>query len=424
MNILILGSGGREYMLAWKICQSPKLNKLFIAPGNGGTVSLGTNVDINWEDFDSLKSFLLNNEIHMLVVGPEAPLVDGLVDRIKNDASLNTLKIIGPVKAASRLEGSKAYAKKFMQKYGIPTPSYRAFDKSQEDEAVQYIMSKSGPYVLKADGLAAGKGVLIMEDKDEAMKQAKAILNGKFGKAGNTLVIESYLSGLEFSVFALCSGKDYALLPVAKDYKRIGEGDTGLNTGGMGSISPVSKITSDIIERVEKKIIRPTLNGLASEGIRYTGFLFFGLMLSNGDPYVIEYNCRLGDPETQVVLPRIENDFIELLEKCSSGEIGSAKIHISPKTAFCTILASGGYPESYEKGKQISLPSEMSDVILAHAGTRREDGSLFTSGGRVIGVVGQQDTAKKAKELSQKAAEVIQFDRKYYRSDIGFDLNL
>ena len=411
-------------MLAWKICKSPKLDKLFIAPGNGGTVSLGTNIDLKWEDFGSLKSFLLDNHIHMMVVGPEAPLVDGLVDRIKNEGSLKNLKIIGPEKAAAQLEGSKAFAKRFMQRNDIPTASYRAFNKNQEDDAVQYIMSKPEPYVLKADGLAGGKGVLIIEDQDHAIEQAKAILNGKFGKAGNTLIIESFLTGLEFSVFALCSGKDYALLPVAKDYKRIGEGDTGLNTGGMGSISPVPEITSEIIERVEKKIIRPTLNGLASEGISYSGFLFFGLMLSNEEPYVIEYNCRLGDPETQVVLPRIENDLIDLLEISTSGNIGSAKMKISPKTAFCTILASDGYPESYEKGKEMNLPSEMLNVILAHAGTRRKDGRLFTSGGRVIGTVGLQVDAKKAKELSQKAAEAIQFDGKYYRCDIGFDLNI
>jgi phosphoribosylamine--glycine ligase len=337
---------------------------------------------------------------------------------------LNNLKVIGPEKAAAKLEGSKAFAKEFMQKHDIPTASFRAFNKIQEDEALKYILSKKGPYVLKADGLAGGKGVLIIEDQEQAIEQAKAILNGKFGKAGNTLVIESYLTGLEFSVFALCSGKDYALLPVAKDYKRIGEGDTGLNTGGMGSISPVPEITSEIIERVEKKIIRPTLNGLASEGISYSGFLFFGLMLSNEEPFVIEYNCRLGDPETQVVLPRIENDFIDLLEMSTSGNIGSAEMKISPKTAFCTILASDGYPKSYEKGKEMNMPSEMVDVILAHAGTLRKDGSLFTSGGRVIGAIGLHMAPKKAKELSQNATKEIQFDGKYYRSDIGFDLNI
>lgn len=424
MNILLLGSGGREYMLARKIRQSEATDKLFIAPGNGGTSDLGTNVELDWKNLPEIIGFIETKGIDMLVIGPEAPLVDGLVDRLKSAPSLASLMIIGPGQAAARLEGSKAFAKAFMEKHDIPTAKYQSFNRSQLDLAKEYIQSQAGPYVLKADGLAAGKGVLILNDKAEAIQEAEAILGGKFGEAGHTLVIESFLQGLEFSVFALCAGTDYVILPVAKDYKRIGEGDSGLNTGGMGAVSPVPGITEDMINKVEHKVIKPTLKGLEVDDTPYSGFLFFGLILVENDPFVIEYNCRLGDPETQVVLPRIQSDFVELLKACATNQMDNADIRISEESAVCTILASDGYPVEYEKGKEIRLPKEESNTIYAHAGTKKENGRLLTSGGRVMGVIGMHPNPKEAKLRSQKGAVQVQFEGKYFRSDIGSDLGI
>jgi len=424
MNILLLGSGGREYMLAWKIRQSTEVEKLYIAPGNGGTANLGTNIEIDWKNLSEITTFIKSMNIDMLVIGPEAPLVDGLVDRLQSAPSLDSLLIIGPRQAAARLEGSKAFAKAFMDKYGIPTAKYRSFNQSQLNSAIDYIQSQPSPYVLKADGLAAGKGVLIVTDQNEAIQEAKAILDGKFGEAGNTLVIESFLEGLEFSVFALCAGREYVLLPVAKDYKRIGEGDSGLNTGGMGAVSPVPGITKDIIKKVERKVLEPTLKGLEIEGAPYSGFLFLGLILVNNEPFVIEYNCRLGDPETQVVLPRIQGDFVNLLKSSATQNLAGSKIEISSESAVCTILASEGYPVAYEKGKEIRLPEDSSIAIFAHAGTKKEGSRLFTSGGRVMGSIGLHQDPKEAKLRSQKGAMQVQFEGKYFRSDIGFDLGI
>lgn len=424
MNILVLGGGGREYMLAWKIRQSAQVNKLYIAPGNGGSSDLGTNLQLNWKNLSEITGLIETKDIDMLVIGPEAPLVDGLVDRLKSAPSLASLMIIGPSQAAARLEGSKAFAKAFMEKHNIPTATYRSFDRSKCELAVEYIQSQPGPYVLKADGLAAGKGVLILADKNEAIHEAKAILDGKFGEAGHTLVIESFLQGLEFSVFALCSGTDYVLLPVAKDYKRIGEGESGLNTGGMGAVSPVPGITEDIVKKVERKVIKPTLKGLESDGTPYSGFLFFGLILVEDEPFVIEYNCRLGDPETQVVLPRIQSDFVDLLKACATNQMDNADIRISEESAVCTILASDGYPVAYEKGKEIRLPKEPSTAIYAHAGTKKVNSQLLTAGGRVLGSIGLHQNPKEAKLRSQKGAVRVQFEGKYFRSDIGSDLGL
>lgn len=425
MNILVLGSGGREYILAWKIGQSKKVNNLYIAPGNGGTSDLGTNVDLDWRDIDHLTRFLERNKIDLLVIGPEAPLVEGLTDQLQKTTSLASLLIIGPNKAAAQLEGSKAFAKAFMEKQGIPTANYQTFNREELNLAKKYIQSQKAPYVLKADGLAAGKGVLILHDSEEAMKEAEAMLEGKFGEAGHTLVIESFLEGLEFSVFALCSGTDYLLLPVAKDYKRIGEGDSGLNTGGMGAVSPVPGITDSILQKVEAQIIKPTLTGMREAGTPFSGFLFFGLILVEGEPFVIEYNVRLGDPETQVVLPRIESDFVDLLIATAEGNLQEKNINISKEAAVCTVLASEGYPLKYEKGMRIRLPNEKSEsVLFAHAGTKRENNHLLTAGGRVMGCIGLHKNLKTAKLKSQNGAAQVQFKGKYFRSDIGSDLGV
>ncbi|HKK63435.1 MAG TPA: phosphoribosylamine--glycine ligase [Bacteroidales bacterium] len=424
MNILILGSGGREYMLAWKIRKSKTVKNLFIAPGNGGTSELGENIELDWKNLDACIQFIKSNLIHMVVIGPEMPLVEGFVDQLKNVPDLNELMIIGPEKAAAKLEGSKAFAKSFMKKNHIPTASYKTFTRSEVDLAVNHIRSQAGPYVLKADGLAGGKGVLILSEPEEAVKEAQSILDGKFGEAGHTLVIESFLEGLEFSVFALCFGTDYMLLPVAKDYKRIGEGDSGLNTGGMGSVSPVPGISNSILQKVEDQILQPTLNGLIEEGITYSGFLFLGLILVDEEPFVIEYNCRLGDPETQVVLPRIDSDLVELLRACATNNLAESQIKVSSKTAVCTVLASEGYPVNYEKGKEIRIQRPDSDTIYAHAGTVKKNGKLLTSGGRVLGCIGLNENPTGAKNKSQIAAASVQFEGKYYRSDIGSDLNI
>jgi phosphoribosylamine--glycine ligase len=344
------------------------------------------------------------------------------VDQLESEKDLAGLQIVGPGKAAARLEGSKSYAKAFMKKHRIPTAEYRSFKQSELEQALSYILERSGPYVLKADGLAAGKGVVILNDQAEALEECRAILGGKFGSAGQTLIIESFLKGLEFSVFALCDGKDYVLLPVAKDYKRIGEGDEGLNTGGMGAVSPVPGITPFIIEKVKSQIIEPTFDGLKQEGILYNGFLFFGLILVDEEPFVIEYNCRLGDPETQVILPRIQGDLVHLLSDCAKQKLGQRQVDFSNKSAICTVLCSGGYPEKYEKGKEISIPKNFSDFHIFHAGTKWQDDKLLTNGGRVLATVGMHDNLSQAKTFSQKGAREIHFEGKYYRSDIGSDL--
>ncbi len=424
MNILIIGSGGREFTIAWKLAQSPDCKKLYVAPGNGGTRNLGTNVELDLEDISALKEFILLRQIEMLVIGPEGPLVNGLVDQLESEEDLNELQIIGPKKAAARLEGSKRYAKAFMKKHRIPTAEYRSFNRSELEEALSYIREQTGPYVLKADGLAAGKGVVILRDATEAQEECRAILGGKFGPAGQTLIIESFLEGLEFSVFALCDGADYVLLPVAKDYKRVGEGDVGLNTGGMGAVSPVPGITPDILEKVRKQIIEPTFDGLKQEGIPYNGFLFFGLILVDEEPFVIEYNCRLGDPETQVILPRIQGDFLHLLSDCARQNLGYRQLEFTNESAICTVLCSGGYPETYEKGKEISIPKDSSEYFVYHAGTKWQDDQLLTNGGRVLATVGLHSDPSRAKAISQKGAREIHFEGKYYRSDIGSDLDV
>jgi phosphoribosylamine--glycine ligase len=425
MRVLLIGSGGREHTLAWKLSQSPLCEKLFVAPGNPGTAECGTNVELDASEHDVIADFIIKREISLLVIGPEAPLVNGLVDHLKSNPGTKSLKIIGPKKEGAKLEGSKAYAKKFMMNYNIPTAHYREFDDSEREEALEYIEKGQVPIVLKADGLAAGKGVLICNDKVEARKECTAMLEGKFGAASKKLVIEDFLDGDEFSVFILTNGKEYKVLPIAKDYKQVGEGDTGLNTGGMGSVSPVSFVDEEMMKKVDERIIQPTMKGLEEDDISYTGFMFLGLMAVNGDPYVIEYNCRMGDPESQVVFPRLENDLMELLRDCADHNLSSHTIKSTDEFALCTILASGGYPEAYEKGKAIAGIDEAQNenTIVFQAGTKLEEGILKTNGGRVLSIVGKGANFKAAKEASLNAVDKIHFDKKYFRSDIGFDLN-
>lgn len=421
MNVLIIGSGGREHAIAWKIAQSPECGQIFIAPGNAGTTEIGSNVNLDADDIPSLKNFLLANEVNLLVIGPEVPLVNGIVDALKAEPSLMDLHIIGPSKEAAQLEGSKAFAKAFMQEFNIPTARYREFSKSTLQDGIKYIDQHSGPYVLKADGLAAGKGVLIIENKEEAKASLREMFDGKFGKAGEVVVIEEFLSGIEFSVFVLTDGKDYVMLPEAKDYKRIGEGDTGLNTGGMGAISPVPFVDAALWEKVENRIIKPTIEGIQKRKMDYTGFIFFGLIKVEGDPYVIEYNCRMGDPETEVVFPRISSDIIPVLLSCKKGTLSNQEIAFDPRTAASIMLVSGGYPESYEKGKHISGLGSC-DALIFHAGTKSEAGKCITNGGRVIAVTSYADSTAEAVSRSKECAEKIQFEGKYFRQDIGFDL--
>lgn len=425
MRILLIGSGGREHALAWKMSQSNLCEKLFIAPGNPGTAQCGLNIDLDASDHPAVSDFILQQDISLLVVGPEAPLVNGLVDHLRSNPANNKLRIIGPSKAGALLEGSKAYAKKFMMQREIPTATYREFDDTRTEEAIAHIEESKVPIVLKADGLAAGKGVLICNTKEEAKKECAAMLDGKFGSASKKLVIEEFLDGDEFSVFVLTNGREYKILPVAKDYKRIGEGDTGLNTGGMGSVSPVPFADNSLMKKVEERVIQPTIQGLEEERIPYTGFLFFGLISVNGDPYVIEYNCRMGDPETQVVFTRLENDLVALMADCADGKLADHQIRQSGGYAVCTTLASGGYPESYEKNKIIQGLEDVDseNQIVFHAGTRKQGNILKTNGGRVLSVVGKGPTFADAKRASLDAVDKIHFEKKYFRSDIGFDLN-
>lgn len=420
MKILLLGSGGREHALAWKIAQSPRVEKLYIAPGNGGTGAVGENVALNISDFDDVAAFVINYEVDMVVVGPEAPLVEGIADYFKHHSLLKDVLFVGPSKAGAQLEGSKDFAKQFMLRHEIPTARYRTFSAGEYDEAAAFLETTQPPYVLKADGLAAGKGVLISETLEDARRDLKELLSGKFGEASSRVVIEEYLEGIECSVFAITDGTHYKILPEAKDYKRIGEGDTGLNTGGMGSISPVPFATQDWMTRVENSIVRPTVEGLAADGIDYCGFIFFGLMNCQGEPKVIEYNCRMGDPETETVMLRLKSDIVDLLEGAARGDLDCRSLDIDQRAAACVMLVAGGYPEHYDKGAVISVPEDIEGIVF-HAGTKLERGQLLTSGGRVIAVSCYGATLPEALDAALRGAESIHFDKKYFRHDIGRD---
>ena len=423
MIVLILGSGGREHALSWKVSQSSQLTKLFIAPGNAGTQELGENVALDLSDFDAIGKFALENNVNIIVVGPEDPLVNGIHNYFAERPKYQSITIIGPKKEAAILEGSKDFSKKFMSKYNIPTAKYKSFDASNVEGGLNYLESLNPPYVLKADGLAAGKGVLIIDELTKAKKELKSILNDNlFGSAGSKVVIEEFLSGVELSVFVITDGKNYKILPEAKDYKRIGENDTGLNTGGMGAVSPVPFANREFMDKVENQVIIPTIKGLINENIDYSGFIFFGLISVKGDPYVIEYNCRLGDPETEVVLPRLKSDLLDLFDGIASDTLSERDVVIDPRSAATVMLVSGGYPEKYEKGKEISIGDVHQKSILFHAGTKQNDGATVSNGGRVISVTSYGKDIESSLKVSYESIENISFEKMYYRKDIGQDL--
>jgi phosphoribosylamine---glycine ligase len=423
MNILLLGSGGREHALAWKMAQSNKLSKLYIAPGNSGTAECGENLELNITDFKAIKKEVLNRVIDIVVVGPEDPLVNGIADFFANDAQLNSVTVIGPNKKGATLEGSKRYAKEFMIRHNIPTAKYESFNKANLDDGFAFLETLKPPYVLKADGLAAGKGVLILDNLEEAKRELRSMISdNKFGEASANVVIEEFLKGIELSVFVLTDGKSYKILPEAKDYKRIGEGDKGLNTGGMGAISPVPFAAGDFLKKVEEQVVKPTIEGFEKDGFDYKGFVFIGLMNDNGNPSVVEYNVRLGDPETEVVIPRIKSDLVELFAAVGSETLHECNLEIDDRTATTVMLVSGGYPEAYEKGKLMYGIDAVKESIAFHAGTKQHGDGIVTSGGRVLALTSFGETMKEALDRSFRSAEIVDFEGKYFRSDIGFDL--